>query len=158
MHADETTMRFIGGVMHPNVTWRSMATMVGHWALRGYGMFSFIEKESGRWIGRGGPWNPHGWPQPEVGWGLTKDAQGKGYALEGAVACIDYVVETLGWRGVIHCIDKDNTPSKRLAEKLGSVWLREVDPPKPYEGFQWQVYGQTAKDWLANRARLIKPA
>lgn len=62
MHEDGDAMKFIGGAMHPAQVWRVMATMIGHWHIRGYGMFSWIEKETGQWIGRGGPWNPHGWP------------------------------------------------------------------------------------------------
>ena len=34
-------------------------------------MFSVIEKDSGRWIGRIGPWQPEGWPGTEVGWSLV---------------------------------------------------------------------------------------
>ena len=34
-------------------------------------MFSVFEKDSGRWIGRLGPWEPHGWPGKEVGWGIV---------------------------------------------------------------------------------------
>jgi len=32
--------------------WRSMAFHVGHWALRGYGMWAVEEKASGRLVGR----------------------------------------------------------------------------------------------------------
>ena len=77
MMADEEVARFIGGAMPRSTAWRTMAMMTGHWVLRGYSMFSVIEKESGNWIGRIGPWNPEGWPGTVVGWGLTRAAQGR---------------------------------------------------------------------------------
>ena len=52
MMADEEAARYVGGQQQRSGAWRGMAAMAGSWALRGYGMFSVIEKESGRWIGR----------------------------------------------------------------------------------------------------------
>ena len=58
--ADPLPMRHLGGVQAPSVAWRSLATLTGSWHLLGYSMFSVIEKDSGRWVGRVGPWQPHG--------------------------------------------------------------------------------------------------
>src|SRR5687768_5684309 len=86
MMLDEPTARFIGGVMPRAVCWRALMTMIGAWHSMGFAMFSVIEKESGRWIGRLGPWQPEGWPGPEIGWAIARDCWGKGYAVEGASA------------------------------------------------------------------------
>jgi RimJ/RimL family protein N-acetyltransferase len=67
MMADEQAAQFIGGVAPREVTWRGMMTVIGAWHATGIGMFSVIEKSSGRWVGRLGPWQPEGWPGPEVG-------------------------------------------------------------------------------------------
>jgi RimJ/RimL family protein N-acetyltransferase len=149
--ADEDTTRFIGGVQEPALVWRSLCGIVGHWALRGYGFFSVIEKASGAWIGRIGPWYPHGWPQPEVGWSLNRSTWGKGYAPEAAAACLDYVFDTLGWTDVVHLIHADNVPSQRVAEKLGS---RDFGRAVEVAGFGMTVdlWGQTAEEWRARRA------
>lgn len=149
--ADEETTRFIGGVQEPALVWRSLCGIVGHWALRGYGFFSVVEKGSGTWLGRIGPWYPHGWPQPEIGWSLNRSTWGKGYAPEAGAACLDYVFDELGWTDVVHLIDSRNRPSQRVAEKLGSRPLgREVEAA----GFNMMVdlWGQTASDWRARRA------
>jgi RimJ/RimL family protein N-acetyltransferase len=54
--ADEEVMRHLGGV-HPRTTaWRGMIAIAGSWAIQGFSMFSVIEKETGRWVGRLGPW------------------------------------------------------------------------------------------------------
>ena len=158
MAQDEATMRFIGGVAGRDSAWRVMAMLTGGWALLGYSMFSVIEKETGRWIGRLGPWRPGGkeggWPGDEVGWGLMASAQGKGYAAEGAAAAIDWAFESLGWDRVIHCIHKDNAPSIALAERLGSRRQREDVPlPPPSQETVVDIYGQTRDEWRARRAR-----
>ena len=41
--------------------WRSMAMVVGHWSLRGFGLWAIEERESGRLAGRVGCWQPEGW-------------------------------------------------------------------------------------------------
>ena len=75
--ANEATARFLGGTGNRQNAWRRMAMLVGHWVLRGYGPWVIEEKSSGRWIGYSGLWNPEGWPEPEVMWGLAADCHGK---------------------------------------------------------------------------------
>ena len=161
MGAEAETMRFIGGVQARDGAWRSMATLAGAWALLGYSMFSVIEKDTGRWIGRLGPWRPGGeeggWPGSEVGWGLIASAQGKGYAAEGATAALDWVFDELGWDHVIHCIDKRNGPSIGLALKLGAtVERQDVALPAPLDMHRVDIYGQTRAHWKA-RANSSRP-
>ena len=84
--ADEETVRYIGGkTMNRAESWRNMAMGMGHWDIRGYGFFSVEEKATGRWVGRGGPWFPEGWPEPEIGWLLMDGYERRGYATEGAI-------------------------------------------------------------------------
>lgn len=151
--ADPEVSRFIGGVQPREGVWRALCTISGAWTIRGFSMFSVIEKETGAWIGRLGPWQPEGWPGTEVGWGLLKSAWGRGYASEGASAAIDYAVDVLGWQEVIHCIDPANTPSIRVAERLGSARLRTAPAPPPFKDVVWDIYGQSADSWRARRGR-----
>jgi len=141
--ADPDTVRYLGiEVMNRQQAWRSMATMIGHWQIRGYGFMSVIEKATGKWAGRIGPWNPEGWPQPEIGWTLHPDFTGKGYATEAGAACIEYAFETLGWDEVIHVIAPENIASINVAEKLGSHYLRTIpNIPGMYDK-PCLIYGQ----------------
>lgn len=158
MAEEDETMRFIGGTAPRDQAWRYMAILAGSWALLGYSMFSVIEKATGRWIGRLGPWYPAGptggWPGPEVGWGLIAAAHHKGYALEGATAAMDYAFDTLDWPAVIHCIHKDNVASARLAERLGSRRQREDVPLPPPFATVVDVYGQSREQWHQHRSLL----
>lgn len=149
--ADPDSARFIGGPVARAAAWRGMAAMAGSWVLNGFGMFSMIERTSGRWIGRTGPWQPEGWPGTEVGWGVLKSATGKGFAYEAAVASIDWAFANLGWSEVIHCIDPANTPSQKLARRLGSTNRGPGKLPPPFEHFEVDVWGQTKEQWRAKR-------
>jgi RimJ/RimL family protein N-acetyltransferase len=151
MMADEEAARFIGGVMARSAAWRTMAAMAGSWTLQGFGMFSVIEKASGAWVGRLGPWMPEGWPGTEVGWGLAREHWGNGYATEGASAAIDWVFDALGWREVIHCIEAANANSVRVAERLGSTRRGSTHLPAPFDHITVEIYGQSREAWRARR-------
>lgn len=151
--ADAESTRFLGGVQPRALAWRSFLTMVGAWQVQGFAMFSVIEKSSGRWIGRLGPWVPDGWPGTEVGWGIVRDATGNGYATEGSIAAIDWAFDTLGWTDVIHTIDPGNAPSKEVARRLGSSYRRMTRMPAPFpEGQEIELWGQTREQWRARAA------
>ena len=151
---DEEASRFIGGLQGRAQSWRGLATTAGSWAMLGFGMFSMIEKSSGEWVGRAGPWQPEEWPGTEVGWGLRRAFWGKGYALEAAEATIDWAFDTLGWTEVIHSIDPGNLASQKVARRLGSYVMQAgvmVMPP-PYHELPIDIWGQTRAEWLARRA------
>lgn len=145
--ADPEAARFIGGVQPRALAWRGMAAMAGSWALHGFGMFSVIEKASGAWIGRIGPWRPDGWPGDEVGWGLLPSAQGRGYAVEAATATMDWAFDHLGWTDIIHCVDPENIPSQNVARRLGAVNRGPGQLPPPHETSKVELWGQTVDQW-----------
>jgi RimJ/RimL family protein N-acetyltransferase len=149
--ADPETMRYLGGPQSREIAWRVLATMAGCWALRGFGMFSVIERQSGRWIGRVGPWRPEGWPGNEVGWGILREFEGNGYAFEASVAAIDWAFDVLAWESVIHCVPEVNLRSRALAQRLGSTCQRLVVLPPPAGTEVW-VWGQTREQWRARKA------
>ena len=128
--ADEATARFVGGVSDRAGAWRRMAAQAGHWQLRGYGSWVIEEKSDGGFIGYCGLWNPEGWPDREIMWGLLADRHGRGYATEAARCARDFAYGRLGWNTAISCIDAGNRASLRVAEKLGAKFERtaEVGP------------------------------
>jgi RimJ/RimL family protein N-acetyltransferase len=144
---DEIATKFIGGRQARSTAWRSFMTMSGCWHMTGIAMFSVIEKATGKWVGRLGPWYPEGWPQEEIGWGIAREHWGKGYASEGAAAAMDYAFDVLGWDHVIHCIDENNLASQGVAQKLGSKYLRRVKMPVPYDAAPVDAWGQTRAQW-----------
>jgi RimJ/RimL family protein N-acetyltransferase len=148
--ADPEVARFIGGVQTPALVWRTMCAVAGSWTVNGFSMFSVVEKESGRWIGRLGPWMPVGWPGSEVGWALAREAWGNGYAVEGATAAIDWAFHELGWHEVIHDIAPANARSANVARRLGSSHLRDAVLPDPLN-VPVQIWGQSRESWLSRK-------
>ncbi len=117
--ADPQTMTFMGGPRDRARAWADIAWCLGHWTLRGYGLWAAEEKASGALVGRIGLLNPEGWPGLEVGWLVARGYWGRGLATEGGRASLAYAFETLGADHVISLIQPDNIASIRVAEKLG---------------------------------------
>jgi RimJ/RimL family protein N-acetyltransferase len=152
MMGDEEAARFIGGTAPRPVTWRGLMTMIGAWHAQGFAMFSVIEKASGRWVGRLGPWMPDGWPGPEIGWAIAREYWGRGYAPEGAAATMDWAFAELGWTDVIHSIDPANAASQQVARKLGSRNRGPGHLPPPFEHSRIDIWGQTRAEWQEQRS------
>jgi RimJ/RimL family protein N-acetyltransferase len=151
--ADPEAARFIGGAMSRSVTWRAIMTMIGAWHAHGFAMFSVIEKATGRWIGRVGPWMPEGWPGTEIGWAIVRDCWGRGFATEAAIAATDWAFDNRGWTQVIHSISPDNAASQQVARKLDSRNWGPGQLPPPYENDRVDIWGQTREHWRAWRPR-----
>src|SRR5258706_14382225 len=66
--ADPEVMRYLGEgkPLNRGEAWRQMAMIVGHWQLRGYGLWAVEERETGNLAGRIGFYNPEGWPGFEI--------------------------------------------------------------------------------------------
>jgi RimJ/RimL family protein N-acetyltransferase len=138
MCRDPEVMRFLGGTLMTDVEiWRQMASIMGHWYFRGYGIWAAEEKSSGRLIGRIGCLNPIGWPAFEVGWTLARDCWGKGYATEGARRAMAYAFNELDRDHVISLIAPDNVSSIRVAERLGE----KVEGQTELLGKEVLIYG-----------------
>ncbi len=142
MYADPDVVRYLGNgqVMDAHASWRSCATIVGHWVLRGYGQWIAEEKSTGTALGRIGLYHPEGWPGLEVGWALARENWGRGYATEGGAAALRYAFDVVGTARAISLIQPDNAASIRVAEKLGG----SVEQTVTVVGKQALVYAYSA--------------
>ena len=144
--ADPSVMRHLadGRPLDAGEAWRQMAMFLGHWALRGFGVWAVEERATGAFVGRIGCFEPEGWPAFEIAYTLSPAVWGRGYASEGARAALRYAHTVLGRRGVTSVIRPANAPSVRVATRLGARFQREVpffgdvahlyvypDPPDP---------------------------
>jgi RimJ/RimL family protein N-acetyltransferase len=127
--ADEDVMRFIGagGTLSHDDAWRSLAGMLGHWALRGHGQWALEERATGVLVGRAGFIDPPGWPGFELGYLLGRAHWGRGYAAEACRAALGQAWNTLGRDHAISLIRPDNARSIRLAERLGATRTDRID-------------------------------
>jgi RimJ/RimL family protein N-acetyltransferase len=122
IHTDPEVTRFTARTHLSRMdAWRHLAMIVGHWHLRGFGMWGVFEKETNRLVGRVGFHQPEGWPDFELGWTMGRASWGKGYAPEAAKRCLDFAFEEMGRDHVISLIDPLNVASIRVAEKIGET-------------------------------------
>ena len=150
---DEDASRFVGGTKTPAEVDRMMERTVRHWDWFGIGNFTVERREDGATLGRVGflVWNPETWEnghrvrleQPyvtELGWKLGREAWGRGYATEAALACRDWALGERGLTRVISLIALENTPSIRVAERIGESFERELEPsPFQFPAGMWSL-------------------
>ena len=101
--------------------WRQLAMFIGHWTLRGFGLWAVEERSTGRFLGRIGCLQPEGFPTFEIAYTLARGGWGHGYAREGAAAALRYAREVLKREKIGSIIRPANTASIRVATSLGGV-------------------------------------
>ena len=146
MSADPEVMRFLGDgkTLNRFEAWRQMAMILGHWQLRGYGIWAVEERDTGDVVGRIGFFNPEGWPGFELGWVLGRAHWGRGYATEAARRALTYAFTEMKRDHVISLIDPENLASIRVAERLGE----RVEGRTELFGHEVLVYGIEREAWL----------
>jgi len=129
MMADPDVTRFLGDgrPLDRIDAWRQLALLVGHWELRGFGLWAVEERATGRLIGRIGCHEPEGWPGFELGYVLAREAWGRGLAREGAAAALDHARRVLKRREIISLIRPANRPSIALATHFGAQRTGSVE-------------------------------
>lgn len=122
--------RTVGGPFSEERAFSKLATLLGHWALRGFGRWIVTDRDADAPLGIVGLTYPLGWPEPEVAWTVFSGAEGKGVAYEAAAAARRYAFETLGFRSLISCVHPTNARSTALARRLGAVQNGEFEHPE----------------------------
>lgn len=146
LFSDREVVQYLGDRSIPGRqdVWRSIAGWLGHWVMRGYGVWAVEERETGDLVGRIGLMNPADWPGPEVGYVLGKRWWGRGYATEGARAAMDWGFENVGFEELISLIDPANAASIAVATRLGEGHRSETE----LRGHRVLVYAITRSEWM----------
>jgi ribosomal-protein-alanine N-acetyltransferase len=64
---------------------------------------------------------------PELAYAVGKSMWGRGLVTEALTACMDWVFNTPGIVRVYAVTDNENTASRRVMEKLGMIYEKDVD-------------------------------
>ncbi len=118
--------RYMGGPLNAYETWMLYAAEIGHWQIRGFGMWMIHDRATDATYGMAGGWFPALWPEREIAWFIWPDVAGRGIALEAVDAARRHYYEAQGWDGAVSYLDPYDLDSVRLAERLGAVKDREA--------------------------------
>jgi RimJ/RimL family protein N-acetyltransferase len=140
-YSDAICTRYtVGRALSEGDSWRTLATMVGHWHLRGYGPYAIESRASGELLGISGLWYPADFPEREIKWGLVRRHWGQGYASEAARAVLGMARQVYPAQPPISFIDARNDASIHVALALGASLERETG----FRGAAYRIYRHRA--------------
>jgi RimJ/RimL family protein N-acetyltransferase len=109
---------------------KNTADMLRQWELRGYGMWSVVEKATGQVIGCVGFYHPQReWPGVDLGWAIHRSRWGNGVATEAASAALRWIWDHTAVDRVVSLIGPDDLRSIRIATKIGERFERAGNDP-----------------------------
>lgn len=136
-YSDEICTQYtFGRALTEAESWRAVASMAGHWYLRGYGPYVVTDRCSKAIMGVVGLWYPNDWPEPEIKWLLRRRYWGKGFACEAAHAVKLMAAEYVPDLSLISFIDSRNSASIKLAKSIGAKFEKSVD----FRNGTWHIY------------------
>jgi ribosomal-protein-alanine N-acetyltransferase len=94
-----------------------------------FGLWWWRERASGKLVGEAGLNREQieGEPVVEVGWSMSPERWGEGFATEAGKAALDWGFERIGLRRIVSFTMPHNAASRRVMEKLGLRYEREFD-------------------------------
>ncbi len=141
--------RPVGGPDTREGAYDHFAGIAGQWVLRGYGRWLVADRATDAPLGIVGLHHPDNWSEPELAWSLYAAGEGRGIAMEAALAARAHAYDTLGWTTLISYIAPTNTRSMALAKRMGCTSDGPHDHPAigmvhvmrhPAPPSSWQKY------------------
>ncbi|KZE63846.1 GNAT family acetyltransferase [Fictibacillus phosphorivorans] len=134
LNADEDVMKYFPKTLSTEETNVFYKSILSEFIECGFGLYAVEVKENKEFIGFIGfhraTFDSDFTPCIEIGWRLKKEAWGKGYATEGATACLQYGFNELGFSDVYSFTADVNKPSKNVMIKIGMNFIKTFNHPK----------------------------
>ena len=131
LHSDLKVMETLGPVREMSYTTDLIVDLRERSRRNGGFTYWAVElREDGRVIGFCGLDRGHEGPivgELEIGWRLASDCWGRGYATEGALACLAWANANLPGERCVAITAAINTRSRRLMERIGMTRRPELD-------------------------------
>lgn len=138
VYSKDETARFIGGVMERPKAWRHLASVIGHWTLRGFGVWAIEEKKTNLFVGCAGLWQPEGWPNLELPYWFLPEAYEAGLGVEAVRLVLAYAKEKFPKTQLVTYMPPESKASIAVAEAVGgqlkdTIELADFGPHHMYE-------------------------
>lgn len=132
--SDPAVMAFFPATATEGQTQRFLKHMQEMYNRKKYCYFAVEELTSGAMIGFIGLcyqiYESDFTPCVDIGWRLKKTAWGKGYATEGAKACLQYAFQGLKLPRVLAVAPEVNKPSIHVMKKIGMRFVKTFEHPR----------------------------
>jgi RimJ/RimL family protein N-acetyltransferase len=127
-YQDEQTTATLGGLRDADWVRQWHDRQLDHWEQHGFGLWTMRARASGAFVGRGGLRHAliEGQDEIELGYGLLPDFWGQGLAAEMSREALRLGFELLGLESIVSFTLPTNRPSRRVMEKLGLRYERDV--------------------------------
>lgn len=123
LNADPEVMEYFPSVRSAEESMAQIGRIVANMEKLGYGFFAVERKDDGQFIGFTGLTNApfESWFTPcvEIGWRLSREHWGYGFATEAARACLDYGFVQLQLGQIYSFTSIHNTRSEQVMKKIG---------------------------------------
>jgi len=133
MNADKDVMEFFPKLLTKTESDAFVGRIEAHFENFGYALWAIDVKATNEFIGYIGFYSADSdldfTPCVEIGWRISKKNWHKGYATEGAKACLKYGLDVLNLDEIYSFTSKINVKSINVMEKIGLVKEREFDHP-----------------------------
>ncbi|MBD2440880.1 GNAT family N-acetyltransferase [Nostoc sp. FACHB-110] len=128
MHQNHQVMATLGGIRSDEETRLFILNNLYHWQSHGFGLWVFRDKVTKQFVGRAGlrKTNVEGKAEVELAYALMAKFWGQGFATEMGRKILQVGVNLLGLQDIICFTLTNNLASKRVMEKLGFEYEREI--------------------------------
>ena len=132
LNADPEVAEFLAAPLDRARSDALIDRIIERWRSDGFALFAVERLADGRFLGFVGamtlPWAPD--PFPEIGWRISREGWGQGYATEAAREAMRFAFEDAGIEELVSYTTPGNVRSRRVMEKLG---MARRDPSAAYD-------------------------
>jgi RimJ/RimL family protein N-acetyltransferase len=124
----------LGGTASPEQVDEQIARMSAGFAREGFGLYAWLDRDTGELVARGGVQRTtfDGADEVELAWAVVAHRWGEGLATELGAACVELAFGPLALPDVVAFTLPHNRGSRRVMEKLGMTYEKTAE---------YKVYG-----------------
>ena len=132
--SDPAVMEHFPSTLSQAETENLLRRLIAQFEQRGHTYFLAERKDTGAFIGFIGlayqDYESPCTPNVDIGWRLMPAAWGKGFATEGAMACLDFGFQTLKLEKIVSVCTKTNIGSEKVMQRIGMTKGGAFEHPK----------------------------
>jgi [ribosomal protein S5]-alanine N-acetyltransferase len=146
MHQNQVVMATLGGIKSEAEADQWLSDNLDNWNRHGFGIWIFRDACDEQFVGRSGIREVEvgGGREVELGYALLDKYWGMGFATEMAREILKLGFDRFQLKSIVALIDADNIRSRRVAEKLGFHFERNVT----WKGLPAMLFRLHCQEWI----------